>query len=60
MKCEMLNGMLDVVDMEEVLRGDEEHVSGTTYCTYCTLFFTVLQLYAYELRVLYCSQHSLF
>ena len=28
MKCEMLNGMLDVVDMEEVLRGDEEHVSG--------------------------------
>jgi len=28
MKCEMLNGMLDVVDMEQVLRGDEEHVSG--------------------------------
>jgi tubulin polyglutamylase TTLL9 len=28
MKCEMLNGMLDVVDMEGVLRGDEEHVSG--------------------------------
>ena len=28
MKCEMLNGMLDVVDMEEVLSGDEEHVSG--------------------------------
>jgi hypothetical protein len=28
MKCEMLNGMLDVVDMEEVLTGSEEHVSG--------------------------------
>mgnify|MGYP005997296979 CR=1 FL=1 len=28
MKSEMLNGMLDVVDMEGVLRGDEEHVSG--------------------------------
>eukprot|EP01041_Mallomonas_annulata_P008581 gene8581-17702_t len=28
MKTEMLHGMLDVVDMEQVLRGDEEHVSG--------------------------------
>lgn len=34
MKCEMLNGMLDVVDMEELLRGDEEHVSGTSQCLY--------------------------
>ena len=33
MKCEMLNGMLDVVDMEQVLRGDEEHVSGE--CSFC-------------------------
>ena len=32
MKCEMLNGMLDVVDMEELLRGDEEHVSGECVC----------------------------
>ena len=28
MKTEMLHGMLDVVDMEQVLNGDEEHVSG--------------------------------
>mmetsp|Transcript_8330 Transcript_8330/g.8494 ORF Transcript_8330/g.8494 Transcript_8330/m.8494 type:complete len:425 (-) Transcript_8330:208-1482(-) len=28
MKTEMLHGMLDVVDMEQMLRGDEEHVSG--------------------------------
>jgi len=28
MKSEMLSGMLDVVDMEGVLQGDEEHVSG--------------------------------
>lgn len=28
MKTEMLHGMLDVVDMEQVLTGDEEHVSG--------------------------------
>lgn len=28
MKTEMLHGMLDVVDMEGLLRGDEEHVSG--------------------------------
>ncbi len=35
MKCEMLNGMLDVVDMEQVLRGDEEHVSGE--CSLCVV-----------------------
>jgi hypothetical protein len=34
MKCEMLNGMLDVVDMEGVLRGDEEHVSGACMSMY--------------------------
>jgi tubulin polyglutamylase TTLL9 len=28
MKTEMLHGMLDVVDIEQVLTGDEEHVSG--------------------------------
>ena len=28
MKTEMLHGMLDVVDMEQSLSGDEEHVSG--------------------------------
>lgn len=28
MKTEMLHGMLDVVDMEQQLNGDEEHVSG--------------------------------
>ena len=28
MKTEMLHGMLDVVDMEGLLTGDEEHVSG--------------------------------
>jgi tubulin polyglutamylase TTLL9 len=28
MKTEMLYGMLDVVDMDQVLSGDEEHVSG--------------------------------
>ncbi len=28
MKTEMLHGMLDIVDMEGVLTGDEEHVSG--------------------------------
>jgi tubulin polyglutamylase TTLL9 len=28
MKTEMLHGMLDVIDMEGILRGDEEHVSG--------------------------------
>ncbi len=28
MKTEMLHGMLDVVDMEGLLQGDEEHVSG--------------------------------
>lgn len=28
MKTEMLHGMLDVVDMEQVLTGNEEHVSG--------------------------------
>lgn len=28
MKTEMLHGMLDVVDMEGILHGDEEHVSG--------------------------------
>jgi tubulin polyglutamylase TTLL9 len=28
MKTEMLHGMLDVIDMEQVLTGDEEHVSG--------------------------------
>jgi tubulin polyglutamylase TTLL9 len=28
MKTEMLHGMLDVVDMEQQLSGDEEHVSG--------------------------------
>ena len=28
MKTEMLHGMLDVVDMEQLLEGDEEHVSG--------------------------------
>ena len=28
MKTEMLHGMLDVIDMEQVLQGDEEHVSG--------------------------------
>jgi tubulin polyglutamylase TTLL9 len=28
MKCEMLHGMLDIVDMEGILTGDEEHVSG--------------------------------
>eukprot|EP01038_Epipyxis_sp_PR26KG_P007644 gene7644-10404_t len=28
MKTEMLHGMLDVVDMEQLLQGDEEHVSG--------------------------------
>lgn len=28
MKSDMLHGMLDVLDMEEVLQGDEEHVSG--------------------------------
>ena len=28
LKTEMLHGMLDVVDMDQVLSGDEEHVSG--------------------------------
>jgi len=28
MKTEMLHGMLDVVDMDQALSGDEEHVSG--------------------------------
>ena len=28
MKTEMLHGMVDVVDMDQVLSGDEEHVSG--------------------------------
>lgn len=28
MKTEMLHGMLDIVDMDNVLNGDEEHVSG--------------------------------
>lgn len=28
MKTEMLHGMLDIIDMEKVLTGDEEHVSG--------------------------------
>jgi tubulin polyglutamylase TTLL9 len=28
MKTEMLHGMLDIIDMEKVLSGDEEHVSG--------------------------------
>ncbi len=28
MKTEMLHGMLDVVDMEQLLEGDEEHISG--------------------------------
>jgi hypothetical protein len=28
MKTEMLHGMLDIVDMEGMLSGDEEHVSG--------------------------------
>jgi tubulin polyglutamylase TTLL9 len=28
MKTEMLHGMLDIVDMEGLLQGDEEHVSG--------------------------------
>jgi hypothetical protein len=28
MKTEMLHGMLDIVDMDGMLRGDEEHVSG--------------------------------
>ncbi len=28
MKTEMLHGMLDIVDMEGLLKGDEEHVSG--------------------------------
>lgn len=28
MKTEMLHGMLDIVDMEGVLTGNEEHVSG--------------------------------
>lgn len=28
LKSEMLHGMLDVVDMEQLLQGDEEHVSG--------------------------------
>ena len=38
MKCEMLNGMLDVVDMEQVLRGDEEHVSGECTCVAVLLY----------------------
>lgn len=28
MKTEMLHGMLDIIDMESLLNGDEEHVSG--------------------------------
>jgi tubulin polyglutamylase TTLL9 len=28
MKTEMLHGMLDIIDMEGLLTGDEEHVSG--------------------------------
>ncbi len=28
LKTEMLNGMLDIIDMEGKLTGDEEHVSG--------------------------------
>jgi hypothetical protein len=28
MKTEMLHGMIDVVDMEGLLSGNEEHVSG--------------------------------
>ena len=28
LKCDMLNGVLDVVDLEGQLQGDEEHVSG--------------------------------
>lgn len=28
MKTEMLHGMLDIVDMDQMLQGDEEHVSG--------------------------------
>jgi tubulin polyglutamylase TTLL9 len=28
MKTEMLHGMLDIIDMDGQLRGDEEHVSG--------------------------------
>jgi tubulin polyglutamylase TTLL9 len=28
MKTEMLHGMLDIIDMEGQLQGDEEHVSG--------------------------------
>jgi tubulin polyglutamylase TTLL9 len=28
MKTEMLHGMLDIVDMDGVLQGDEEHISG--------------------------------
>lgn len=28
LKCDMLHGMIDIVDMEGVLQGDEEHVSG--------------------------------
>lgn len=28
MKTEMLHGMLDIIDMEGLLQGDEEHVSG--------------------------------
>jgi hypothetical protein len=30
----MLHGMLDVVDMEELLSGDEEHVSGEMTITF--------------------------
>ena len=37
MKSEMLNGMLDVVDMEQVLQGDEEHVSGMQHIHYTYL-----------------------
>jgi hypothetical protein len=46
MKCEMLNGMLDVVDMEGLLRGDEEHVSGQCFVTwdgYCTRWLSCVR-----------------
>jgi hypothetical protein len=65
MKCEMLNGMLDVVDMEGVLRGDEEHVSGE--CVRVRLawshFFLsppALRAASTVLTVVYLESHLLF
>jgi len=47
--------MLDVVDMEELLRGDEEHVSGELVCVLLVYSCVNVSCFMFHVLALCCS-----